>query len=302
MSASFEVSNYSIVSSFNETSIYVKAMDKVTFNCYENTIDSSELFISIDLEDAYKMMIKCFQGEDNHKVSIHIISDVMKLEFHAVLGGYLKMNFEILLREKIISNDTQLTINFQRMEQTYLTAIEKLTEKIDKLELLVNAVSNASITMTGGQNALYYPPVNAKEIVVLDGMETSKIKLFYQLEKITFRHQQGMSDTLFSFENIYSDTVTEIIMENMTTFNFRGDGGIQGCGFQKSVPINGYLNNFPNLTKISFYGCSRLNDIVKGLTSYSHKITYIKIQSNCQGMNNAEIMNYCHTNNITLEL
>lgn len=293
MSASFEVSNYSIVSSFNETSIYVKAMDKVTFNCYENTIDSSELFISIELEDAYKMMIKCFQGEDNHKVSIHIISDVMKLEFHAVLGGYLKMNFEILLREKIMSNDAQLTINFQRIEQTYLNAIEKLTEKIDKLELLVNAVSYAEICIIKPGNTItnnFVFPINTRDILLYEGnqyIDYSKINMFYQLEKLTlfscFCITDNQPETLTNF-NINNNYVKEIVLSEMSS-NFIGLDG---------------LDRMPNVEKLTIILCSGLTNIVSTLESYSHKIKFIKIVS-CNNINDSRLTNYCQKNNIVYE-
>jgi hypothetical protein len=301
MSASFEYDNYSIISSLNEKSIYIKVIDKITFISYENNIDSSELFLSIDLEDAYNLMTKCFQKEDKHTVSMRINSDIMRLEFHAVVGGYLKINFDILLREVVMTNDAELTINFQKMEQKYLTAIEKLTEKIEKLELLVNAISNAALPMIAGSNSIYYPSINSKELVLVDGMNLFTLKLFYQLEKITFENNY-----IYSFNNINNDTVTEIIMKNNNKFNFNGVTGpcIYNSGIYIDIGIglsNGCLNNFPNLTKITFINCETISQIAKGLASYTHKIKFIKIQ-NCKNINNAEIMNYCHTNNITLDL
>ena len=61
MSETFTYKNYSIVSSLNERTIYLKIIDTINFLSYEGNVDIKELRISIDLEGAYKIMINCFK-------------------------------------------------------------------------------------------------------------------------------------------------------------------------------------------------------------------------------------------------
>lgn len=99
---SFELGNYSIISSLNERTIYIKVIDKITFMCYENNIDMKDLRLNTDLDCAYQMITNCFNKCPEHIVAVNLISGVMKMIFNVNVGGYLRMNFEILLREIII--------------------------------------------------------------------------------------------------------------------------------------------------------------------------------------------------------
>jgi len=257
--------------------------------CYESNIDSKELRLSIELSDAYKLMCKCFLSASGYNVNISVNTGIMKLTFAAVVEGYLKINFEIMLREKVMSNDGQLTLNFNRIEQKQAQAIQVLTQKLAQLEGLVDALSYAEICMmqsnyqhNTGQFASYYK-MNTKEMS-LNGnhWDYSKIYSFYKLEKLTFTSCGDISS--FKNNKISNKTVKEIILNGLS-----GLSAITG------------LEDFPQLEKITFTSCNSVRDVVAVLNSYKHKIKHITINS-CSAVNNTELMTYCQTNNIKLDL
>ena len=285
---SFEYNNYSIVSSLNERTIYIKVIDTITFMCYESNIDSKELRLSIELSDAYKLMSKCFLSAGGYNVNISVNTGIMKLAFAAVVEGYLKINFEIMLREKVMSNDGQLTLNFNRIEQKQSQAIQVLTQKLAQLEEVVDALSYAEICMMTfthqqqtGQYAYY--KINTTEMT-LNGhfWDYSKICSFYKLEKLTLNSCTDIST--FKNNKISNKTMKEIILNSLA-----GLSAITG------------LEDFPQLEKITFTSCASVRDIVAVLNSYKHKIKHITVKS-CAAVNNTELMTYCQKNNIKLDL
>ena len=61
------------------------------------------------------------------------------------------------------------------------------------------------------------------------------------------------------------------------------------------------LDDFPNLETLLLKSCSGIQNVVSVLSSYKNKIKFIKIQE-CPAINITELMTYCQTNEITLEL
>ena len=286
---SFEFENYSIISSLNERTIYIKVIDTITFMCYESNIDSKELRLSIELCDSYKLMCKCFRLESGYNVIITVNTGIMKLSFAAVVEGYLKINFEIMLREKVMSNDGQLTLNFNRIEQKQAQSIQVLTQKLAQLEGLVDALSYAEIymlttphTQTHNSHNLYWKMNTTEMTLTGTYWDYSKICLFYKLEKLTFTSCNDIST--FKNSKIANKTVKEIILNSLSGLN----------------AITG-LEDFPQLEKITFNSCANVKDIVTVLNSYKHKIKYINSKS-CGSINNTELMTYCQKNNIKLDL
>jgi hypothetical protein len=285
---SFEFENYSIVSSLNERTIYIKVIDTITFMCYESNVDSKELRLSIELCDSYKLMCKCFRLESGYTLNITVNTGIMKLSFAAVVEGYLKINFEIMLREKVMSNDGQLTLNFNRIEQKQAQSIQVLTQKLAQLEGLIDALSYAEIYMlttphnqSHNSHNLYWK-MNTTEMTLQNTYwDYSKICLFYKLEKLTLTGCNDISN--FKTNKISNKTVKEFVFNGLTSL-----GTIIG------------LDDFPQLEKISFTSCP-IKDVVTVLNSYKHKIKHINIKT-CAQINNTELMTYCQKNNIKLDL
>lgn len=291
MTDSFEIEKYAIVSSLNERNIYVKVIDRILFMCYEANVDSKELRLPIELNNTYQLMTKCFKREPGYNAVITISSGIMKVLFNALVEGYLKLSFEIILREKVMSNDSQLSMNFHRIEQKQEQAVQHLTERLSQLERLVETISYAEINMikmchfnNHGCRDIFWKLNTTEMSLTGEYWDYSKIKLFYQLEKITLISCNNFIN--FTNDKMNNDNVKELILNCLNTTNFTSLVGLDG---------------FPKLEKLTISGCSHLRDVVAVLNSYKHRIHTIDIKG-CGAINNTEIMTYCQKNNIKLNL
>lgn len=166
MSETFNYNNYSIVASLNEQSIYLKINDTVNFLSYEGNIDLKELRVSIDLEGVYKIIVNCFKKESNYSVTNSVNSGILKLVFNALFGGFLKINFEVLLREKLMSNDGQLTLNFNMLEQHSKHLEQQLEQHKNKTEqdiqYLMNIINKLEVHISSdSSNNIKYANISA---------------------------------------------------------------------------------------------------------------------------------------------
>ena len=312
---SFNNKYYSILLSLNERTIYIKATDNINYLMYETNVDLKELRLLLDLKDVYKIMVKCFSVEMNnndskimikdndYNVNLTINSSVMKMGFSALVGGYLNISFEILLREKLMSNDGQLTVNFNRLEQQQAQAIRVLTEKCANLEDSINKMQQiidcCQIFMTN----IYTPQgnwcdiqsnaqthlnnISAKEITMQDHGQTiwKNINVFYQLEKLTITNFNA-GNNITNLSNFSNQTLTELVLNCHTHQSFTSLEGIQ---------------NFPNVEILTITAARGLKDVVTILKATNHKIKTLKFQT-CTGVNVVELQTYCQVNNIFLAI
>ena len=301
-SNTFQFNNYSIVSSLNERTIYIKVTDTVSFYQYEGNVDTKELRLSYDLKQIYTIIEKSLRKESDFKLYITVNSGTLKLEFKIRFGGFLDVAFEILLREKIMSNDGQLTLNFNRLEQQLAAGISKLEKRCDelvsiieekdkKINELTNHLSYAHICIchSGHPSPEHFIPINIKEITNFNGSQTTSswkfdlIERLYQLEKLTI----GSINRITNLETakLKSKSLTHLAI-NSSDANFNSLSGLQ-C--------------IPKLTSLKISNCSSLKDIPTILNSYKHNITQIEISA-CPQVNVVEIQTYCQANNIKLSI
>lgn len=301
MSETFNFKNYSVVASLNERSIYLKIIDTVNFLSYEGNVDLKELRVSIDLEGAYKIIINCFKEESNYSVIISVNTGVLKLAFNALIGGFLKMNFEVLLREKLMSNDGQLTLNFNKLEQKQAQAIDMLTKKCTDLEASVTKMKQIIDCCQIFMSNIYTPTghwcdiqtngqtqmnnISAKEITMTDhagNIIWKNINVFYQLEKFTINSFTSQSN----LKNLKNTTIKELIL---------------GCAGGASFTSLTGIENFPNLEILTITSAPGLTNVVTGLKATKHKIKTLKFQG-CTAVNVVELQTYCQVNNVFLAL
>jgi hypothetical protein len=313
---SFNNKYYSILLSLNERTIYIKATDNINYLMYETNVDLKELRLLLDLKDVYKIMVKCFSVEMNnnnskimikdndYSVNLTINSSVMKMAFRALVGGYLNISFEILLREKLMSNDGQLTVNFNRLEQQQAQAIRALTEKCANLEDSINKMQQiidcCQIFMTN----IYTPQgnwcdiqktsttthlnnISAKEITMQDHGQTiwKNISVFYQLSKFTITNFNA-GNNITNLSGFSNQNLTELVLNCVAHPSFASLEGIQ---------------NFPNLEILTITAAPGLKDVVTILKERKHKIKTLKFQG-CTAVNVVELQTYCQVNNIFLAI
>ena len=297
----YALKNYSIVLSLNERTIYFKVTDTVSFYQYEGNVDIKELRLNIDLKDAYTIITNCFENNTGYNVVISVNSNVLKLQFSALVGGFLKMEFEVLLREKVMSNDGQLTINFNRLEQQQAQAVKNLTEKCNKLEEKIGELQQIINCCQIFMSNIYTPSghwcdiqtngqtqmnnISAKEINITDhggNIIWKTISVFYQLEKLTFNSFASKNN----LNDIKNSTVKELSLTCAGNATFNSLIGIQ---------------NLSKLEKLTIASAPSISNIPTVLNSYKHKINHIKIHD-CKQVNVVELQTYCQSNNIKLEI
>ena len=307
MTDAFTIKNYTILTSLNERSIYMKITDTVGFMCYEGTVEPSGLRTSIALADAYVIIKNCFAEESGYAVNIIVSSGNMKLKFNAIVGGFLKIEFDVFLKEKIMSNDGQLTMSFNRIEQKQEIALQSLAKRCEELETQLKTQSS----LMGGEigrlmdiiNMLEVPiapthrwTCNTQKIYVaniastvleIHNTETSvfvprSVNTFYQLEKLIFLNFNGIPN-LSSMSN---KTVNEI--------------EIRAHNQGQLVSLQG-IENFPELNVLTVVQAPGLANVVKTFSETKHKIKTLKFQG-CGGINVVELQTYCQVNGIFLAL
>lgn len=296
MCDTFEINNFSVISSINDRNIYIKFSDNINFTTYETTADQKELRVNFSLPAIYKLMQKCFQKEENYTVEITATESMLKLTFDAFVGGFLKITFEVQLREKLMSNDVQLTTNFNKMEQkcNHLSRrIDDLTGIIERYQeenrMMISALSNAEICLSYEAHPAncymlntFYVHMNITELVINGAANTTlyweKLSLLYSLKKITFN---GI-DIQFSKFQINSLEEIEIISEHTRVLD----------GIEKNKNLkNVSLLRLSSLTHPNFMTHIKKLKHLKNLTIIS-----------CPNINTVEIQTYCQVNGISLNI
>jgi len=324
MSRSFQINaGQSAIVSLNERTIYIKVSDTVNYTVYESNVELKELRLSLDLEDAYKIIIKCLEGsgdyKEGYKVTTSVNTNIMKMSFSARVEGFLKINFDIILKEKIMSNDGQLTLSMNRIEQKQTMAIETLTKKCadleniitkqqhdfaEQLEFLRGVINGIDIFTSPSHHwsavaqTQFTANIASTELTLNgDGNFNAKsIGSFYQLEKLTingFTSQTSLGEGIPLKTNrpkplsgMHNKTLKEMIL------NCSGAGAF--------TSLQG-LDGFPNLEILTVTSAPGLTNVVKILSETKHAIKTLKFQG-CTGVNVVELQTYCQVNGIFLAL
>jgi hypothetical protein len=301
MSRSFQLNaGQSAIASLNERTIYIKVSDAVNYTVYESNVELKELRLSLDLEDAYKIIVRCLEGsKGGYNVTTSVNTGIMKMSFSALVEGFLKINFDIILKEKIMSNDGQLTLSINRIEQKQAMAIEALTKKCADFEDSINKMQKiidcCQIFMTN----IYTPQghwcdlesqaqtklinISTKEMTLESGQHCvyRNIKSFYQLTKLTINN--------FTTKGNLSDFKNCILVEL-----------ILNCGNGTFTSLQG-IDGFPSLEILTITSAPGLKDVVKVLSDVKHNIKTLKFQG-CTAINVVELQTYCQVNGIFLAL
>jgi hypothetical protein len=332
MSRSFQLNaGQSAIASLNERTIYIKVSDAVNYTVYESNVELKELRLSLDLEDAYKIIVRCLEGssgagssgagasEGSYRVITSVNTGMMKMSFSARVEGFLKINFDIILKEKIMSNDGQLTLSMNRIEQKQTMAIEELTKKCadlegtitkqqqdftEQLEFLKGVINGIDIFTSPSHHwsavaqTQFTANIASTELTLNgDGNFNAKsIASFYKLEKLTingFSSQPNLGGGISSkgrlshgqLSGMHNKTLKEMIL-NCSGGTFTSLQGIHG---------------FPSLEILTVTSAPGLTNVVSILSQYKHAIKTLKFQT-CAAVNVVELQTYCQVNGIFLAL
>jgi hypothetical protein len=314
--ATFRNSRYTITTSLNDASVYIKIINNISYMCYEGNFDDASFKMPFSIANIYKLVTNCFDAlikeestedssedepTDKYNLDLELDNGVLRLLFHCVVGGFLDVEFDLRLREKLMSNDSQLTINFQRVEQAQLESVNRLdaaiakieanfAKKMAEMERRMEALGHADICFTqpssGQFNNIKSYPIDSKLLTITDGgnhinaESFAKIKYFYQLEVLK------MTSCQWNEPNRYTSnaTVKKLTINNSPSFS----------------DIS-FVKNFPSLEDLTMTGFAVDASIVTTLRSIEHKIKRLTFQS-CQGINQSEMQIYCTQTGITLSM
>ena len=297
MSLIVELDTYSILSSLNERTIYLKITDNIGFLQYESNVDIKELRLNIDIKDAFTIMKKCFEKSSGYDVTFIHNTGNLKLQFNALIEGFLKMSFELFLKERIMTSDGQLTVTINRLEQK-VNGLEKQLEKKNTALLdLADKLSYSTICLWNGVSSsnwthhfsrCLFPHLNIKKLdFSLNDQNCGYIDFglivhLYQLEELIIPNNGTFNHT--NMKNLNNKTLSGLV--------------IQGSN---DLPSLEGIKNLPNLNKLTVRHCNSLKDVPTILSSYNHKIQHLVFHA-CSGINVVEIQTYCQKNNIKLEI
>lgn len=197
-SHTFTIGDFGITTNLMETSIFMRIINGITFQCFESMIDIHDLDLSFKNKQVYDMITNCFDDTmENYNVHITMKSASLQLDYSIIFDKLFDVNFTVILPEKLMSNDSKLTMNFHKIEAGYKSEIKRLEDKITKMEEMIDCLMNMEQCMNECTRNNVYTTLNlclnVKELTYTDLYHPSdgsyfkyihKIKYFYQLEKL----------------------------------------------------------------------------------------------------------------------
>ena len=301
--------HYNVLLSQNEQSIFIKLTDTVNFMCYEGNLESSDFPKNYSLVENFTILQKCFEALNDYRVTLSTMTGNMKLQVKALVGGFVRVDFAIFVKEKILSNDGQLTLNFNRMEQkqdhavqnlakrcealdnrckTLETALAKQSEDffkvIDRLDVMLFPTQQISCQ---SQFPIAMPKLSCEELFIQNAQQFGKMRLenlsiFYKLKKLKIHNFVSITNLSL----LSNETVTELELNCASIGSF--------------ISLEGF-KNFPSLTTLTVITAPGLTNVVQSLKSAPHKIKTLKFQG-CAAINVVELQTYCQDNKIFVAL
>ena len=286
----FEGKVYTINTSLNERTIYLKIIDTIQYLHYEGNIELKELRMHITLQDAYTLVKNCFSGVQDHSVSFSKNTNVLRLDFKAKVGGYMNIGFEFILRETAIGSDAKVSMQLIEMERKHKKEICDIIERIDKMEnhydskiesfeAIIEKQGNM-IELFGNLTMPGFLPLNSIDLYIDKEHIINNFQLYYNCKKATI------------VGNIYED------------LKMYKNNNIEELNISRPFKSLDGLSNMPNL-KILYINFTLstgnyLIDFVKILSSYTHTIIQIIIHQHNTKPDPTELQTYCKKNNIDL--
>lgn len=271
----YQVNQLAITISLSSSDIFVKAVDTISFATYETKCGPEDFPVGCSIEDTYTLMGNCLQlADNNHTCEMVVENCNMRISFDAKVGGYLRIKFNVFLRERTTTESGKLGALLSRLETRYNSDMEFIKNAIKDIQVFTEALSNAVIVVS--TDPPRFAAVNTEQLTTSDFVfDASKVRLFPRLKTITCFNDR--IDT-----SMASNSVETILMTNMST------------------DLSILLRNFPNLTSLTLGASCRINNAKLALTTLPHKLKTINIFTGLLGGEHAEIAQYCASAKIVL--
>ena len=310
----FIIKHYTILTSFSNRTIYMKFTDTIGFINYETYLDNSDFHLSLPLESVYQLMTNCFAEDAGYSVDITISGKTMTLRFRAQINGFIMYDFPVHIKEKMITTEGQLTLNFNRMEERQ-TQLEQMVQKwtmdavasVDKRcnDTMVSvdkrcndatsSIDNLLSSLQSRVSKLESIVVNAELNIRLNSafvslgttsltipadnyLKLDKLMYLYNLQRLSFA-----PITLTDLSGCKHPHIKELHLDGGNTTHFRSLFGIA---------------NMPSIEHISIINAPGITSVSESLPS-THKIKSMCVKG-CPGLNIEGLSIYCRVNHIAL--
>lgn len=292
MSFNFQINSFNITTSLTDFSVYIRVLNNVSCQCYENNINIRELNLPFSKEQVYSILNKCFMKKPNYEVIFLIKNDVLNLTFNILLEGLYKLNFNVILKEKILSNDSELTLNINQIDIKYAEKVkdledkvknlENLEDKIKDLENIINNLSESYITYPNNQML----KLNIKEIIM------SNIPNNYYLN-----HGIKYLCKLEIFNINQDHNISSIKLLNLPHNNLKT---LQIGNVVSLKSLEGIEEMYPNLETVEFHQNLYITFEFFHYLKKLNKLKSIKFVNCAQSQNKDSLIEYCKNNNINI--
>jgi hypothetical protein len=312
----FEGKVYTINTSLNERTIYLKIIDTIQYLHYEGNIELKEFRMPITLQDAYLLLTKCFSDATDHSVSFSKNTNVLRLDFKAKVGGYMNIGFEFILRETAIGGDARASMQIIEMDRKHKREMCEIMARIDKMETIIEKQQNM-IEIFG--NLQYGGSILNSEIVKVnvDNVSGFKCSLYYNCKKLTltFNFSRYFKDfDLLYYKNI---SIEHLVLDLNCGTNSTNNITYNGLQNMPSLKQFNIITTYTHKNSEGSFETStfviEINNIANILSSYKHTIREIilEIKLNINNGTNtlpatldvkcfSELQTYCKKNNIDL--
>ena len=135
---SYKINNFNITLSPIDNVIYIKVVDDISFQTYENNIDFDDIKLPFDKNDILNIICDCFSLKENCTVSFLIKHNCMKLTFDILFNLKYKYNFDIVLNEKKINTELKYNKEIYDLQLKYENTISTLENNNKNFERLIS--------------------------------------------------------------------------------------------------------------------------------------------------------------------
>jgi hypothetical protein len=292
----------------------MKLTDTIGFINYETYLDNSDFHLSLPLESVYQLITNCFAEDAGYSANITISGKTMTLRFRAQINGFIMYDFPVHIKEKMITTEGQLTLNFNRMEERQ-TQLERMVQKwttdavasvdkrcndaiasVDKrcndaiasvdhlLSSLQSRVSKLETIVANAElnirlnSAFVSLGATSLTIPADNYLKLDKLMYLYNLQRLSFA-----PITLTDLSGCKHPHIKELYIDGGNTTHFRSLLGIA---------------NMPSIEHISIVNAPGITSVSECLPS-THKIKSMCIKG-CPGVNIEGLSIYCRINHIAL--
>ena len=113
----FIIKHYTILTSLSGRTIYIKLTDTIGYVCYETHVEANEFHLSLPAESIYQLVTQCFAEDTGYTADISVSGKTMTIRFRARVNHFISFDFQVHIKEKLITSDGQLTMGFNRLEE-----------------------------------------------------------------------------------------------------------------------------------------------------------------------------------------